>query len=241
LVDCATVERITFKPTTCPNHNAGLVAVLKNLQTMLQIVFSDSYAKCFDTFIENLEGASQPMELVPSDLLKHSVELTSIKVFRIIRSGRSASLPGLDVESPESCSRFFTDNYDLSDHATMSKQNLFYRVKLSRNQETSSCLRAEVETQPRIEKTSVKPSVKFIEPRVEDKPAGATKVCSGHLGKQQVATRKDGRPYVCAYGKDCTLVHMSISGKSDQKLLEVAATIPSPMKQDITRAISSRK
>jgi hypothetical protein len=41
LEDFATVE-----PTTCPNHNAGLVAVLKNLQTMLQIVFSDSYAKC---------------------------------------------------------------------------------------------------------------------------------------------------------------------------------------------------
>jgi hypothetical protein len=37
LEDFATVERITCKPTTCPNHNAGLVAVLKNLQTMLQI------------------------------------------------------------------------------------------------------------------------------------------------------------------------------------------------------------
>jgi hypothetical protein len=69
----------------------------------------------------------------------------------------------------------------------------------------------------------------------------ATKVCSGHLGKQLAATRKDGRPYTCAYGKDCTFVHMSIAGKSNQKLLEVATTMPPPMKQDISRAINSRK
>jgi hypothetical protein len=233
LEDFVTTEKITSKPTTCPNNSAGLVAALKNLQTMLQIVFSDSYAKCFDIFIETLEGAVRPMELLPSDLLKHSVELTLRKAFRIIRSVKSASLPGLDVESPESCSRFVTDSFgktsdDLSDHATMSKQNLFYRVKLARNQETSSGLRAEAETQPKMEKMPAKLSVKFVEPKVEDKPAGATKVCSGHLGKQLVATRKDGRPYICAYGKDCTFVHMSIAGKSDQKLLEVAATMPSP-------------
>jgi hypothetical protein len=73
LEDFVTTEKITSKPTTCPNNNARLVAVLKNLQTMLQIVFSDSYAKCFDLFIEKLEEAVRPMELVPSDLLKHSV------------------------------------------------------------------------------------------------------------------------------------------------------------------------
>jgi hypothetical protein len=116
------------------------------------------------------------MELVPSDLLKHSVELTLRKVFRIIRSVKSASIPELDVESPESCSKFFTDSFgtmadDLSDHAIMSKQELFYRVKLSRNQEVSSGLRSGGETQPRIEKTAAKPSVKFVEPKAEDKPA----------------------------------------------------------------------
>jgi hypothetical protein len=246
LEDFVTTEKITCKPTTCPNNNSGLVAVLKNLQTMLQIVFSDSYAKCFDLFIEKLEGAVRPMELVPSDLLKHSVELTLRKVFRIIRSVKSASLPGLDVESPESCARFFTSSFekvsdDLSDHATMSKQNLFYRVKLSRSQDVSIGSRAELEPQPKVERTIAKPTVKFVEPKVEDKPTGATKVCSGHLGKQLAAVRKDGRQYTCAYGKDCTFVHMSIAGKSDQKLLEIAATMPPPMKQDITRAINAKK
>jgi hypothetical protein len=246
LEDFVTTEKITSKPTTCPNNNSGLVAVLKNLQTMLQIVFSDSYAKCFDPFIEKLEGAVRPMELVPSDLLKHSVELTLRKVFRIIRSVKSVSLPGLDVESPESCARFFTSSFekisdDLSDHATMSKQNLFYRVKLSRSQDVSIGSRAESEPQPKVERIIAKPTVKFVEPKAEDKPTGATKVCSGHLGKQLTAVRKDGRQYACAYGKDCTFVHMSIAGKSDQKLLEIAATMPPPMKQDITRAINAKK
>jgi hypothetical protein len=46
LEDFLTTERITFKPTTCPNNNSGLVSVLKNLQKMLQIVFSNAYSKC---------------------------------------------------------------------------------------------------------------------------------------------------------------------------------------------------
>jgi hypothetical protein len=59
LEDFNSAEKIRSKPTTCPNNNTGLVAALKNLQTMLQIVFSDSYAKCFDIYIEKLEGAAR--------------------------------------------------------------------------------------------------------------------------------------------------------------------------------------
>jgi Alliinase EGF-like domain len=87
----------------------------------------------------------------------------------------------------------------------------------------------------------VKPLVRFAESEAEEKPVSATKVCSGHLRKHLAAVRKDGRPYTCGFGKDCTFVHMSIAGKSDQKLLEVAAAMPPPMKQDITRAIHAKK
>jgi hypothetical protein len=246
LEDFVTTEKITSRPSTCPSNNSGLVAVLKNIQTMLQIVFSDAYEKCLEPFIRKLDGAIRPMELVPSDLLKHSVELTLRKIFRIIRSVKSASMPELNVEGPENCARFIAESFekvsdDLSDHATMAKQDLFYRVKMARQAEGTNATRIEAVVQPRVEKTPSKPSVKFVEPKVEDKPTGATKVCSGHLGKQLSAVRKDGRPYACSFGKDCTFVHMSIVGKSDQKLLEVAANMPPPMKQDITRAINSKK
>jgi hypothetical protein len=98
---------------------------------MLQIVVLNAYSKCFDNFIEKLEGAIRLMELAPSDLLKHSVELTLRKVFRIMRSVKSASLPGINLQSPGDCAKYFTDSFektsnDLSDHATMSQQNLFY-------------------------------------------------------------------------------------------------------------------
>jgi hypothetical protein len=104
---------------------------------------------------------------------------------------------------------------------------------MSRDQEATSGARVEVETTPKVEKAALKQAVKFAEPKDDDKPVGATKVCSGHLGKQLAAARKYGRSYTCAYGKDCTFVHISMTGKSDQKLLEVAATMPPPMKQDI--------
>jgi hypothetical protein len=92
-----------------------------------------------------------------------------------------------------------------------------------------------------VGKALAKPAVKFVEPAADEKPVGATKVCSGHLGKQLSAVRQDGRPYAWEYGKDCTFVHMFIARKSDQKILEVAATMPPPMKQVITKAITSKK
>jgi hypothetical protein len=246
LEDFSTGEKITSRLTTCPNNNYGLVSALKNLQTMMQIVFSDQYGKCFDLFIEKLEGAVRPMELVPSDFLKHSVELTLRKVFRIIRSVKSVSLPGLDIEGPERCSKFLTDSFgkladDLSDHSTMAKQDLYYRVKVSRHAESASVSRAETPVLLKVEKPAAKSAVKPSEIKAEERIGSATKVCSGHLGKQLAAVRKDGRPYACGFGKDCTFVHMSIAGKSDQKLLEIAAGMPSPMKQDIVKAIQAKK
>ena len=81
LEDFSTGEKIASEPFTCPVNNSGLrilelVAVLKNFQTEMQIVFSDEFDKCLDGFIEKLEGALRPMELVPSDFLKHSVDAT---------------------------------------------------------------------------------------------------------------------------------------------------------------------
>jgi hypothetical protein len=166
--DFATGEKITSKPTACPSNNSGLVSALRNFQMMMQIIFSDFYENCLDPYIKKLEGAVRPMELVPSDLLKHSIELTLRKVFRIIRSVKSAAMPETNVEGPENCSRFITGAFektagDLSDHAIMSKQDLFYRVKLSRHSEVSGVSRVEATTLQKDEKGVTRPSVKFAE------------------------------------------------------------------------------
>ena len=112
LEDFFTRKRISSRPTTCPSKNAGLVAVLKNLQTLMQIVFSDANEKCLDGFIEKLEGARRPMELVPSDFLKYLVELTLRRIFRVIKSVKSSAIPELDVQGPEPCSKRFGQSFD---------------------------------------------------------------------------------------------------------------------------------
>jgi hypothetical protein len=153
------------------------------------------------------------MELVPSDLLKHSVELTLRKVFRIIRSVKYETLLDLDVQGSELCAKMFTAafaklSHDLSDHWIMAKQNMYYRVMVARTSDHEvvhrSRSRHEAPALPRVAKTPPKPTVKVVEPKSEERAGGATKVCSGHLGKQLSAVRKDGRPYSCSYGKDPT-------------------------------------
>jgi hypothetical protein len=240
LEDFVTGEKITSKPTACPSNNSGLFSALRNFQKMMPIVFSDFYEKCLDPFIKKLEGAVRPMELVPSDLLKHSVELTLRNVFRIIRSVKSATMPETNVEGPENCARFIMEAFkktanDLSDHAIMSKQDLFYRVKLSRHTEGSGVSRAEATIPPKVEKGVAKPSVKYAEQKAEEKPVGATKRSVRDIWAN------NWQQYTCGFGKDCTFTHMSVAGKSDQKLLEVAATMPPPMRQDIIRANNARK
>ena len=242
LDDFVTGEKIACRATTCPSNNSGLVSALKNLQTSLQIVFSDFFGTCLDIFIEQLEGAYRPMELVAADFLKYSVELTLRKFFRVIRSVKSSSIIGFSVEGPELCAQFMTNSFDklasdLSSHASMVRQDAFFRLRMARMTDTSSASRAEQPSQK-----AEKQTVKFADTKTDGKVGPvATKVCSGHLGKQLGAVRKDGRLYACGYGKDCTFSHVTIENKTDQRLTEIVASMPSPIKQDLLKAIQSRK
>ena len=48
----------------CSSNNTGLIAAVKNFQTVMQIIFSDAFETCLEAFIDNLEGVYRPMELV---------------------------------------------------------------------------------------------------------------------------------------------------------------------------------
>ena len=242
LDDFVTGEKISCGTTSCPSNNSGMVSALKNMQTCLQIVFSDFFGTCLDIFIEQLEGAYRPMELVAADFLKYSIELTLRRYFRTIRSEKSSSLSGYSVEGPELCSKFMTKSFeklavDLSNHASMVRQDALFRLRLARMKDVSVVSKEE---QP--SKKTEKQTVKFAETKMEGKVKSvATKVCSGHLGKQLNAVKKDGRSYACGYGKDCTFSHVTVADKTDQKLTEIVASMPSPIKQDLMKAIQSRK
>jgi hypothetical protein len=84
LEDFITTEKISARSIPCPNNNTGLISMLKNFQLVMQIVFSEAFESCLNVFIDHLEGALRPLDLVAADLLRHSVELTLRMVFRTI-------------------------------------------------------------------------------------------------------------------------------------------------------------
>jgi hypothetical protein len=133
-------------------------------------------------------------------------------------------------------------------------------VYLARKTEVTSWSRPEAVVTPKPEK----PSVKFVEGVKEEKGSpGPAKICSGRMGKQLAAVRKDGKPYVCAFDRDiwgsssrrfgrtagrtsvplisCTFVHMSRAGKSDERLTDIASSMLAPIKHDLIGAINMRK
>lgn len=243
LEDFVTGEKIATGSSPCPSNNVGLISVMKNLQLVMQIVFSEFFGTCLDSFIEDLEGAVRPLELVAADFLKHSVELVLRRCFRIIRSVKSASILDFSVDTPELCAALFTSSFDklsddLSEHHSMARQDAHYRVQLARKNEYSVKARPEAAVSIKPDKQSVKFAGEIKEEKGAPSPS---KICSGHLGKQLSAVRKDGRAYTCGFDKNCTFAHVSIAGKSSERLMEIANTMPSPIKSDMVRAINLRK
>jgi hypothetical protein len=106
LEDFVTGEKIANRPAVCPTSNSGMVGALKNMQMVLQIVFSDAFENCLEAFIDNLEGVYRPMELVSADFLKHMVEITIRRFFRVVRSVKTSSNSAV-IGTPQKCGDFW--------------------------------------------------------------------------------------------------------------------------------------
>ena len=240
LEDFVTGEKISNRAAVCPNNNAGIIGALKNLQTVMQIIFSDAFETCLEAFIDNLEGVYRPMELVAADFLRYSVEMTLRRFFRIVRSVRtSAAQPSL--ATPQKCASFLTAAFDrltetLSDHPLMMRQEAYYRLKVARRNEVSGGERPE-----NGKKQPVKQAVSVAEVSPDAKKTTTPKTCSAFLGSQLGAVRKDGRPYTCNFGKECSFTHVVIAGKSESKLTDIVATMTPHVREDLMKAIQSRK
>ena len=234
LEDFVTKEPISNQEAPCANHNSGMVAVLKNLAMVLHILFSDAFENSLATFICHLEGAKRIMEVVPADFLRHSVELALRKFFRTVRSVKASAIVEMRVASPEQCSTYLTWLFDrlaedLSNHPSMVKQMAYYRCRLSRSPVTK------VKANEKTEK-----AVKFADKPAEPK-AQPSKPCAGHLGSLLGAVNKDGRAYACTHGSNCKFRHVTVTGRTDQKLNDLVASMPATAQVDLKRAIKSRK
>jgi hypothetical protein len=234
-------ESITDRASPCPLHNAGLVSVLKNLSVCLHIVFSNSFGHALDEFIDHLEGAHRIMEVVPADFLKHSVELALRKFFRVVRSVKMSALVDMKVSSPEQCATYLSWLFerlaeDMAFHPKMVKMEAYYRCQMAR----SKALAYSQRPKEAAAKVTPEKTVKFVEKPLEEKSA-LSKPCAGHLGSQLGAVRHDGRPYKCIHGAGCTFRHVSIAGKTDQRLNDLISTMPAAAQTDLRKAIGSKK
>jgi hypothetical protein len=146
--------------------------------------------------------------------------------------------------TPQKCADFMTGEFDkiteiLSNHPSMIRQEAFFRLRDARHNEAAAAER--IESAKAEPGKLAKQSVKFVEVSPEAKSEKPRRTCSSFLGGQLGATRKDGRPYSCNYGKECTFAHVSIAGKSKERLGDLVSTMMPSVKADLTRAILSRK
>ena len=197
---CRGEQLICSNCSACPNYNVAIIQVLKNLQTVLEIVFSTASAKCLDVFIDHLKGELRPMESVASDFLKDSIELALRKFFRVIRSVKGSAMGNLSVRTPDLCAEYLSSLFekivaDLSIPTTMLALDNYFRFKLSRRSLVASIVTpARAERQP-----PSKPTVQFITSSAEEHKAPKSKSFTGHLGAQLGAVRSDGRKFKCSH------------------------------------------
>ena len=243
LEDFVSGEKISSKPSPCPSNNAGLVTALKNVQMVLQTCFSDAFGKALESFIDKLEGVCRPMELVPADFLKHSVELNLKRFFREVSTVRGSDLQaGLSFKTPELCSAYLTSLFgklalDLSDHPLMVMRDAYFRLRIR-----PAALNSSEKTPAKKEASGAKaekPAASTVTPSNEKKRA-STRVCVGYLGYLLDATNKDGRLYTCKFGDDCAFQHITTEDKSKQRLLDIVGSLTTTPRADLTRAIVKR-
>jgi hypothetical protein len=217
-------ENLSTGSSVCAYQNRPLVALLRNMQDSLLVFFSKHFKTCLDDFINDLEGADRPMELVAADFLKYSVEETFRKFFRVIRSERrgpdSIEMP---ISKPDQCAAYLSSLFkqlsrDMKDDPTRWVEEDYYRMRLARE------VRSPAATSSRTpEKTAEKSST--------------SRPCAGHLGKQLKAVMPDGTPYKCKYGKTCIFKHTGKVGKTSKELLELVALMPASAQDDLKAAI----
>lgn len=185
------------------------------------------------------------MELVAADFLRHSIEMTLRKFFRTVRSVKGATLVDQSLQTPELCAQFLRELFtklsaELSEHHSMKKLEAFYRFRLARRTEAPT-VNPNPSTKLDIPTTKPDKRVQIQIPIAEDRKPSSGKVCAGNLGSQLGAIRRNGSTYDCKFGKECAFRHMSIEGKSVEKLLEATASLPPVAQSDIRKALQKRK
>lgn len=243
LEDFVSGEKIASKPSPCPSNNAGLVTALKNLQMVIQVCFSDIFGKALESFVDKLEGATRPMELVALDFLKHFVQFNIRRFFREVSTVKGTDLQaGQSFKTPELCAAYLKTLFDkvaeeLSNHPMMVMREAHFRLRAVRPLVSFSSEKTPAKKEAALARVE-KPAASVVTPS-DDKKEVNVRPCVGHLGHLLGAVNKDGRPYTCKFGKDCAFRHLTIEDKSKQ-LLDIVGSLTAIPREDLARAVVKR-
>ena len=82
---------------------------LDMLSMAMRVFYSPAFAGCMAPLKETLTGSSDPMKLVPDDLLQHSIDICLGRCGKTIRSEScSAAFPDIVLSSPTGCATLLT-------------------------------------------------------------------------------------------------------------------------------------
>ena len=148
------------------------------LSIAMRVFYSPAFAGCMAPLKETLTGSSDPMKLVPDDLLQHSIDICLGRWGKTIRSeSRSAALPDIVLLIPMGCATLLTSMLAATVASlagdNVVRQDLHFR-------------------------TYIKPTLKLVPTictgKVEAAKATPESICSYHILKQlKVVTGKGNR------------------------------------------------
>ena len=222
LDDFTTGEKILSSSAICPNHNRAMAATLRNVQMVLEIVFSPSFRDCLSIFIDDLEGVMRPMELVSSDFLKHCIENSLRLFFRTVRSVRTCNIKeGTSIKNPIECAAFLRESFsqlseELADHQSMRVEEAYFRKRIAG--EMLVCERP----------TSFKDS---------SSPSAVVRPCTAHLGSFLKQKNQFGKPFKCEYGQKCRFLHPNLIAMSKKGVRDLIDALPFSVQEEFRGAL----
>lgn len=183
---------------------------LNTLSIAIRAFYSPAFARC----MEPLNGSSDPMKLVPDDLLQHSVDICLGRWGKTVRSeSRSAAFPEIALATSAGCAILLT----LMLAATVAslsgdnvvRQDLHFR-------------------------TYIKPTLKLV-PTVRTEKVAAGKatpesICPYHVLKQLKVVTGKGNPVSCSKGKDCPKRHLLLINLSDATVRATIDRLPDALR-----------
>ena len=175
---------------------------LSTLEMAMRVFYSESFLDCFQQTCMALIGATDPLKLVPDDLLQHSMEGCLERWDASVQTERrSRSFPQLAMQTLSSCAILLSAMMDATAQSLCGDkvplQDLHFRTYV----------KPALALTPR--KATSTPSTAAVKKEVAGPKASA--ICSYHVLANFGVKNENGKLVVCTRGASCPKEHCDIS------------------------------